>query len=277
MTSGTRSLLSESASNVVENLACRVAQRRGGRITPNDLLPYLPVSLGLVQSCLDDMVDGTSVVSEVQAGLLGYEFTAYKDSPADRGDLSVLSCVACDKDQAAPGGEVLCPACLALLRSELNTLAEKTGWPAQAVYEHEILYHAAQQTGPVPAETLAGVSPYTLRNMRRKLNKLTLAHFARQELDEAEGMMNYAFPPINYPKPLYGKNMAVIRAYPASVMEEVQVKVVKILLTLGLMVLAMLGLAFCGVPFPILVLLLFVAGPVTAFVIWRHRDRPGED
>ena len=269
--------LSESASNVIENLACRVARKCAGVITPNHVIPYLPVSLGIVKACLDDMVDGTSVVSETRDNVVEYEFAAYRDVPAEGGVLVADACVACDKDQPAPGGELLCPSCSKCLRDELNTLAEKAGWPAQAVYEHEILYHAAQVRGPSHAESLAGASPYTLRNMRRKLDRLTLGHFARQELDANAGVMKYHFPAIEYPQSLYRKNMAIIRSYPASVMEEVQIKVTRILVSLGLMFLAMLVLAFWGIPFPMLMLLFVVAAPVTSLLVWRHRSRPADD
>jgi hypothetical protein len=269
--------LSESASNVVENLACRVAQKHGGRINPHHLFPYLPMSFGLIRSCLDDMVDGTSVLSDTRDNIVEYEFTAYRGAPVEKGLLDVSACVSCDKDLAGGGDAVLCGECADLLRKELNGLAEKTAWPAQAVYEHDIVYHAAGGTDPVPAEDLAGSTIYTLRNMRRKLHRLVLDHYARQELDENAGLMKYHFPDLEYPRDRYKKNMAVIRSYPASVMEEIQLKIVRILFTLGLMFLGMLALAFWGVPFPLLIVLFLIGGPVTAFLIWRHRTRPEED
>jgi hypothetical protein len=270
--------LSEAASNIVENLATRVAQRNGGRICPHHIVPYLPMSLGLIQTCLDDMVDGTSVHSDVRNELLEYEFAAYRDSPVERGilKLSAGSCVSCDRDLAEPSEEVLCPECSELLRKELNVLAERTAWPAQAVYEHEILYHAAEQTGPVHAATLAGSSRYTLQGIRQKLDRLTLDHYARQELDRKAGIMTYHFPDIEYPRHLYRKNMAVIRSYPASVMEEVQVKIMRILGALAVMLLLAIGAAICFQPlFPILVLVLLVAGPIVAWRIWHHKEKAG--
>jgi hypothetical protein len=41
--------LSENLVNVIENLACRVAEATGGEITPHYILPYLPLSLELVE------------------------------------------------------------------------------------------------------------------------------------------------------------------------------------------------------------------------------------
>ena len=56
-------------------------------------------------------------------------------------------------------------------------------------------------------------------------------------------------------------------------MEEVQLKLVRILFSLGFIVLALLVLAFFHVPFPLLVLLFLIFGPGTAIFIWRHKDR----
>jgi len=261
----------------VENIACRIAERCSGRITPNHIIPYLPVSLGLVRDCLDEMVDGTSVQVETKDNIRQYEFAAYREKPEEKSLLIVPVCVACDKDPVMDMGNLLCSSCMMILRQELNDLAEKTGWPAQAVYEHDILYHASGKSGSVHAEDIAGSSRYTLRSVRKKLNRLTLDHFARQELDSDAGVMKYSFPQIEYPRYQYKKNMETIRSYPASIMEEVQVKVVKILFSLGLMLLCMLLLAFWGMPFPMLVLLFIATGPIMAFKIWRHKDSLEED
>lgn len=267
--------LSESTSNIIENLACRVAEAHRGRINPHHVLPYLPVSLGLVKSCLDEMADGTSVASDTRDNLVEYEFAAYRNAEKDIPEpLSFARCVACDKDFSGTSDDPLCPSCGSQLKKELNPLAEKMGWPAQAVYEHEILYNAARETGPVHAAKLAASSRYTLRSMRRKLDKLTVDRYAKQELDRQEGVMKYEFPELDYPRDRYRANMAVIRLYPASVMEEVQIKLVKILVTLGLMLLGTLLLAFWAVPFPLLLVAYVIAAPVVAFLIWRHRDAP---
>ena len=274
---GSDAALSEAAANIVENLACRIAERCRGRITASQLMPYLPMSLKLVRSCLENMVDGSSVLSEKSEHVTEFEFAADKDSEVNPGVLSDGSCVSCGADMFGGGQDALCSACSGTLRGELNALAEKTGWPAQAVYEHEILYQAADHKGPVHAETLAAHSPYTLRNMRRKLDKMSLEGYLSQELDQDAGMMTYCFPEMDYPKNLYRKNMAVIRGYPSSVMEEVQIKVARILFTLGAMFLGMLVLAFLRVPFPILIVLFFVTAPIVAIVMWRHRSRPEEE
>ena len=56
-------MTAEALTNVIENLACRIAQRNGGTLSPVHLLPYLPVSLGLVKECLEAMSDDVAVSS----------------------------------------------------------------------------------------------------------------------------------------------------------------------------------------------------------------------
>ncbi len=92
--------LSEYTANVIENLACRAAQANGGAITPRSVLPYLPISLGIVEHCLNNMVDGSAITSSVEHGLTTYAFAAYQgDKPTTKlVPLSFETCVACDTD-----------------------------------------------------------------------------------------------------------------------------------------------------------------------------------
>jgi len=271
--------LSEHTSNVIENLACRGAQDRQGNITAHHVLPYLPASLGIVEHCLNETVDGSSITSGVEDGLTTYSFAAYKESPASEPAqlLSFASCVSCDADFPQPQDHPMCTACGDRFHKELYTLAEQMGWPAQAVYEHEILYNAATAGKPLHPAELAAKSRFTLRSMRRKLDHLAQNRFARKEENPADGIATYAFPSLAYPRERYQANMDVILTYPASVMEEVETKLCRILVTLGLMLLVMVGMAFCGIPFPLLILLFLVAAPITAIMIWRRKLAPDDE
>ncbi len=268
--------MGERLSNVMENTACRVAQLRAGRLAPHHVMPYLPVSLGMLRDCLDAMVDGAAVSSESKDGVVEYVFSAYADQPAGDGVLAVSNCVGCSAELDA-GGEILCGACADAFRQELSVLAEKTGWPAQAVYEHEILYLAARQKGAVAAETLAGASRHTLRSMKKKLARMAEGRFLKTEPGDKPGTVRYRFPSLVYPQNLYRKNQAVIRAYPASVMEDMEQRIVRILFVLGCIFIAMLALAFWGIPFPLLVPVFLVVAPVAAFVIWQHKNKIKEN
>jgi len=262
--------------NVMENTACRVAQLRAGRLSPHHVMPYLPVSLEMLCDCLNGMADGAAVVAESTDGVVEYVFSAYADQPAGRGVLAVSSCVGCSAELDMDG-EILCGACADGFRRELSALAEKTAWPAQAVYEHEILYLAAEQDEPVAAETLAGASRHTLRSMKKKLARMAESRFLKTEPGDKPGTVRYGFPSLIYPQNLYRKNQSVIRSYPASVMEDMEQRMVRILFVLGCIFIVMLALAFWGIPFPLLVPAFLVVAPITAFIIWRRKDKIKEN
>jgi hypothetical protein len=224
------------------------------------------------------MVDGTSITSSVADNLTTYSFAAYKSDAGDRSPLlSFKSCVACDADFRQGSQSALCHKCRAAIEPELSRLAEHMGWPAQAVYEHEILYNASKEKKPMHPAQLAAVSRFTLRSMLRKLEHLATNRFAVKEMHPAKGITTYQFPPVEYPRKLYRANMDLILTYPASVMEEVQLKLTKIFLMLGVMLLIMLGLAFWGAPFPIILLGFIVVAPITAFSIWQHKNAPEDE
>ena len=269
--------ISDTAANIVENLACRIAERNRGRISANHLIPYLPMSLGLIQVCLDNMVDGTTILAETIGNRTEYEFSAYSDTPVRSGAMLVQSCVSCDADIAKGRPSVLCRSCADSLRKELNRLADASAWPALAVYEHEILYIAANQESPLHAQTLAGHSRYTLRNMRGKLDRMTGDGFITQDLDPEKGLVIYSFPTIAYSKERYRENMALIRSYPASATEEMELKIVRIIMLLAMLLLCTLVLAFLHVPFPLLLAMFVVVAPIIALTIWFRRYNPEED
>jgi hypothetical protein len=268
--------LSDRAENLVENVAFRLAQRRGGRLTPPELLPYLPMSLGMLRECLDAMVDGTSVRPQEVHGLPGYEFAAAREAPAAAGPLQVEACVGCGEEDCLPAEAIVCPECAELLRQELGRLAESTGWPALATYEHEIFYLAAQGENPHRAAELAGRSRLTLKRMRAKLKRLVVQGFLRQELSEEEANLLYFAPPLCYPPALYRRHQDFIRQHPASMAEDVEMRTIRIVLGLAVFLLLLFGLAFAGVPPVLLVLLFLVGAPLLGIYFWTRRERPPE-
>ena len=263
---------SEHLTNILENTACRVAQLQCGRLNPHHLMPCLPVSLEMICEGLNGMVDGVAVQVGADHGIQEYLFTEYLDQPATAGGLHVSNCIACSADLSA-NDKLFCSDCSALMEKELSLLAEKTGWPAQAVYEHEILYLAARHSGPVSAETLAGASNFTLRSMKKKLSTLAAIRMVDAEPGEKSGLLRYQFPAIQYPKSNYQANQQVIRSYPASVMEDVEQRVVRILFVLGGMFFVLIALAFWGIPFVLLVPVFLVLAPVLSLIIWRHKNK----
>jgi len=272
-----KNTFSETAANIVENIAYRVAERQGGRITVNHLAPYLPISLGLLKSCMDNMVDDHSVLAGEMDPFPTFEFTACLDKPCEKGPLHFDTCLSCDTDLSTQNEHPLCSVCFQALEKELNRLAETMGWPAKAVYEHEILYLAALNQGPHYAAQLAGHSRYTLKRMKQKLKAMTLEHYVCQELDEKAATIVYQFPEITYPKESYQRNMAVIRRYPASVTEDMEIKATRITLSLAVLLLIFFILAFLRIPLPVLIIGFVIISPLVALKIWRHKDQPPEE
>jgi hypothetical protein len=279
-TNGKQCPFSEKAVNIVENIAILVAERKQGRIRINDLAPYLPMSLELLKECLDDMTDNSSVFKEEDEdnpNMPVYFFAACENSDK-KGAIVCDSCASCSNEKLAGKKHILCEACAKLLKKELNKLADKNAWPAQAVYEHEILYLAANGKAPHYCAKLAGKSNLTVRNMRRKLDKMCVEGFVTQKMDESKGLIEYIFPKIDYPKNFYSENMNIIRSYPASVMEEVEIKLIRILFSISLLgILLFLGSFFFRLPFPIVIVLLLIISPAIAIFIWRKRSKPLAD
>jgi hypothetical protein len=269
-------MINENAANIVENFAYQVAQRHGGIITVNHLAPYLPLSLDLIRSCLDNMTDGHSVIHREEEGFPVYEFTGSGEEKEEKGTDLVQCCLSCSAS-LAPGEEMLCKECQGSLEKEMNRLAESTGWPAKAVYEHEVLYIAAKTRRPQPAAHLAGHSRYTLKRMQKKLKAMALEHYLKIDLNSDAETLLYEFPQITYPKDFYNKNIAIIRRYPASIAEDMELKMIRIILCLAVMLLAVFVLALMRVPLPILIGCFVVAAPIVALKIWRHRDKPPDE
>jgi len=257
----------EVISNAVENVAFRLAEKRNQTITPAEILPDLPVSLGMITDVLNSAAaESEAITAETTEGLRHYVF---RSAQPDASSLNASRCTTCDSDS----DNLLCTKCEGQLHEALRAEAETSGWPAQAVYEHEICYLAARAAAPVSAEKLASASRFTLRRMRKKLSQMQKGLSLRTERDPETGILSYVFQTAPYPRERYLKNMRFIRSLPASVTEDVETRTVHILIALGLLFLALLGLAFWGFPFPLLLMVFLVTAPVLSVVIWKRRSK----
>ena len=204
----------EAVLNIIENVACRLAERWQGRITPPHLMPYVPLYLEVLRACLDDMVDDESVLAVPGEVGAVYQFSAYRDLPVQPGALSLEACVACGTELLPQTPGVLCPECLAVLHKAGERAARLHGWAPQARLEHALLYAATQQGGgPVSVATLASRSHTRMRVARQALEKLALDGYIRQEADINTGAMVYTVPPIAYPRALYQANAALLKSW----------------------------------------------------------------
>ena len=232
--------------NVVENLACLLAEKYGGSITVNHLMPYLPLSLGFIRRCLDHMVDGHTVYATTRDDCTVYEFAAYHEVPSDAGILHVGACVSCGRTFPPKRRRVQCADCRRSLHKELQRLAGSTNWVAEAVAEHNILFIAAQYPEPLPTATLASRSHLTLREMKQTLSRMGLDGYLQQDVHGQIGVMTYRFPPVTYPRSHYRDNLAVVQSCLSQTGRRVEVKTLWGGAGLGVVVLA--GLLYYFLP-----------------------------
>lgn len=262
---------SEVISNAVENIAFRLSEQHEGPLAPAELLSYLPVSLEMITAILDEAAEESAgITAETTNGLCGYSFNLPAATGRKAPPVMGLQCVCCDQEVRTDSGP-LCSQCETELEKALKKEAENNAWPAQAIYEHEICYLAARMKSPVSAEKLASSSRFTLRRMRKKLDCMQQALAVHAQRDSETGTWSYTFPPAPYPRERYLKNIQLIRTFPASVTEDIEARIVHILTAIGILFLAMLALAFCAFPFPLLLLFFLITSPILAVVIWKRR------
>lgn len=262
--------LSESTSNIMENIAYRLAEGNNGIVRPSMLLAYLPVSLDLIRDSLDQSVDDCAVFRKEEADDLYYYFPACENKTSENKTPVFDGCAGCNADTES----FLCKTCRKAMNKDLMKAAEQNGWPSKAVYEHEIFYLAGKLNDPLHAEKLAGNSRYTLGSMNEKLKKMVKEKSIRMNLESKDGLMTYEFPKLTYPKNRYRENMRVIRNHPTAIQEDTEIKLIRILCVLALMLLAVLVLIFCKVPLPLLIPAYILTAPIVAFSIWHKKLEP---
>ncbi len=255
----------------LENIAERVAASRGGRLVPNALAPFLPVSLSMMEKHLDEMVDHSVVFPSRHDGYKTYEFSELLGSepkPVHNG-----LCAYCGKDNPAEEGEsLLCPECREKLGKELLELAETNAWPAKAVWQHELLYITSMTEGLVRIADVAGRSRLTLNQVKQRLADLAKRGAARQDMDFGNGTASYAFPPLRYPRKAYLRHDAFIRRHPSSLKDEWEVKIMKSFAALIIIAVICFGAAFAArLPFPIILIMGALAGAIAVWRICRHK------
>lgn len=259
----------------VENISARIAATNSGRVTPNDLAPYLPVSLGLIESRMRDMVDGSTVLEPEKEGFLYFDYPEFYDSP--QCSLERSDCWVCHAEQRETerfqGNDLIpgfCAACSKELSAELLELAETTGWPADAIKEHEMLYITSSADAPVRLAAVAGKSRLTLGKVKQLLIDMSKRRWVKMIVSQELGGMGFAFPKVSYPKADFKQNQLFIRKHPASMKDEVEIRLIRALSGVAvILVLCIVGAIF-HIPFPILIL---TGGLASGFYVWKTFSR----
>ncbi|WP_269539965.1 hypothetical protein [Cerasicoccus fimbriatus] len=253
---------------IVENLAERLAARNGGWVSANEVLAYVPVSLEMVTEVMDGMVDRQVVFHGGIDNCNVYEFFELigRESDEPIGGRDIYSGEELDDAHA-----IFSPETRNRLETEIRERAEHDAWPAQAVWQHELLFVTAGAGGPVRLAEVAGHSRLTLGQVKTKLKELAKQKYC--VLEEIDGQYSYRFPKMDYPRAAWRANDAAIRHYPSSRRDEFEVKMMKMLLSWIAIVGGVLAAAFVlRIHFFFLLLLGIAAAGIASWRILSARD-----
>jgi hypothetical protein len=251
---------------VVENLAEQLASVQGGVVHPVQLLPFLPLSLSQIEQTLDALASSDFVEKDRTGDLVSYHFPQFADNaPAPfQPERCVFSNVALPHGT----GQVLSEDVIRQMEAELSALAEGDPWPAEANWQHELVFLLQHIPGPVRLSHLAGHSRMSFRMVEEKAKQL--AKVGAASLDPVAGTLE--LPPLSYPQSQYERQAAFVRQFPGALREEYEVRLVRALVSVVIVMSLTFALVFIlRVPF---ILLLVAGGLVSAFTFWRQLKAP---
>ena len=245
---------------VTENLAEQLSATQAGVIHPAQLLPYLPLSLDLAAQTLDALAESARVEkSTSKDGSTAYIFKeSANESPRK---FSPRQCVYSKELLDDHEYSVLSPEVGKQVKAELSLLASNDIWPAQAVWEHELLFLTENLPAPTSTSAIAGHSRLPFKKVEQRLNEL----LDRGVLSLDKELNAWETPPMRYPKRAYDRNDQYIRQFPGAIREELEVRLVRGLSISLIILLACLILAVVAkIPF---IVLLF-SGLITAILVF---------
>lgn len=245
---------------VTENLAEQLSTTQAGVLHPAQLLPYLPLSLDLAVQTLDALAESDRVEkTKMQDGSTAYIFKeSANESPRK---FSPRQCVYSKEPLDDYEYSVLSPEIRKQIEAELSLLAANDIWPAQAVWEHELIFLTENLPAPTSTSAIAGHSRLPFKKVELRLNEL----LDRGALSLDKELNAWETPPMRYPKQAYDRNDRYIRQFPGAIKEELEVRLVKGLSISLIILLACLILAVIAkLPFP----LVFFGGLITAILVF---------
>lgn len=230
---------------VTENLAEQLSASQGGIVHAAQLLPYLPVSLTLIETTLEELSASPQVVKQVNDGLTAYLFKESIDQAPHK--FAPTHCIY--SNEALDGHEfsVIAPEIRKQVEAELAELAAGDVWPAEAVWEHELIYLANNLTAPVTASKIAGHSRLSFKKVEQRLAELK----ARGIIQCERKLSSWELPPMRYPRPPYKRHDQFIRQFPGALQEETELRLLKALgYSLVILLLCFALAVTARVPFP---------------------------
>lgn len=233
-----------------ENLAEQLAATQGGRLHACQLLPYLPLSLGLVEAVLDALAQSQAVEKTVTTEGTFYTFLDLLD--AKPSTFRVDTCVYSRETLKDAEYGVITDTVRKQIYTELEQLSLTHNWAAQAVNEHELLYLINHLPAPVRPSQVAGHSRLPFKRAEQHLNDF----LKQRTLQLDPHTRNLSSPPMRYPQHAYQKNNAFIRQFPAALKEESELNLIHVLKKILFVFLGCICLAVTARVHPIIIILL---------------------
>lgn len=254
---------------VIENLAEQLSAAQSGVLHAAQLLPYLPVSLRIVEQTLDELCASDRVEKTTCNGFNSYIFKESIDRTPHH--FSLVNCVYSNDALDDHTFSAVSPQVRATIESELANLSQSAPWPAEAVKEHELIYLINNLPAPVTTSNIAGHSRLPFKNVEIHLEQLK----QHKAIDNIEGQIAWELPPLRYPKAAYLRNSTFIRKFPGAIKEELEVRLIKALSSALLVLLACAILAATArIPFPFLFIGGLLIATIIAFRIFKAAPKP---
>ncbi|WP_269523490.1 hypothetical protein [Coraliomargarita parva] len=254
---------------VAENLAEQLAASQGGILYPVQLLPFLPLSLTQVEGILEELSASDRVARQDVDSLRAYVFEDSLNKPPQH--FAPQSCVYSNEPLEGPEFTAIRAEVRKTVENELSVMAEQEVWPAEAVWEHELVYLAQNLPSPVTTSEIAGHSRLPFKKVELRLEELNQKGALRFNPE----LNSWELPGLRYPKAAYDRHDRFIRQFPGAIREEFEVRLIKGLSASFAILLACLLLAVTAkLPFPILFFGGLIAAVLCFFKILKTPAKP---
>ena len=244
---------------ITENLAEQLSATQAGIVHSAQLLPYLPLSLQLIEQTLDALAESDRVQKETISGLIAYVFKESINKPQHK--FAPRNCIYSNEPLDDFEYAVITRETREKIETELSHLAANDVWPSEAVWEHELIYLVQNLNDPTSTSEIAGHSRLPFKRVELRLNELK----SRRMLRCNDALNAWECPPMRYPKPAYVRNADYIRRFPGAIREEVEIRLIRALsISLVILLLAFILAITAKFPFPFV----FFGGLIASVLIF---------
>ncbi|MCH2209025.1 MAG: hypothetical protein MK132_24620 [Lentisphaerales bacterium] len=236
----TSPLLSSKTVNAIENLAINIAAQNDGNLYTLQLVPYFSLPVKQINSCLEAMVDNSSILKLEANGLTYYKFKNL------------------NRDNLPPTNQNV-------RESSVEGDFRKTK------LEHQIVHAAAKITGGIQPASLAANTDFTLQEVKDTLEEMNLNGFIAEKLDEENGSIYYIFPEVGYPERNFEINMHAMLPKGSQESFEANMSVFMRYMFYWVVLIALLAVARVHVRF--LIPLFFISMPFSGYMAYLNSKK----